>query len=51
MRCPVPYALLGLLGWGILDVVAARAHALVRVFRRSPRPSRYQERDGPGAAR
>ncbi len=41
MRCPVPYALLALFGWGLLDVVAERFRVVAeRVrgwIRRPPR--------------
>ena len=30
MRCPVPYALLALFGWGLLDVVAERFRGWIR---------------------
>lgn len=40
-RCPVPYALVALLGWGLLDVVrvavAARVAALRRLLARHAR--------------
>lgn len=37
MRCPVPYALAALLGWGLLDAVVTRAHTLVRRLGRTRR--------------
>lgn len=43
-RCPVPYALVALLGWGLLDVVRAavvvRVGALRRLLARRAGPRR-----------
>jgi len=36
VRCPVPYAIVALFGWGLLDLVAERAHGLVRRWRAVP---------------
>lgn len=46
MRCPVPYAIVALFGWGLLDVAVERAHRLLRRVRPA-RTSPMTERDTP----
>lgn len=51
MRCPVPYAILALFGWGLLDIVAERAHGLIRRWRAVPvggPADRPADADAPG---
>ncbi len=48
MRCPVPYALLALLGWGLADTLASTVRPrLARALRFLRMPSGAATRTGP----
>lgn len=46
MRCPVPYALVALFGWGLFDWVAGSTRSLVGSLRGGLRTSRLRPRGG-----
>ncbi len=47
MRCPVPYALVALFGWGLFDWVAGSTRRLASSLRTGLETSRLRSRGGP----